>query len=261
MADVTVVPSPTLLTAFKVLTFDVYGTLIDWKPAIYKAIVDSAPFTHVPSSSPLRDHHNLIKNYYERCERQFQAESPGMEYSELLSNVYKAIVKEAAISGVSDADIESAAQNFGNSVKDWPAFPDTLEALRKLQKHYKLVPLSNSSPQTFGASLKGPFAGFNFDAYYLAAAIGSYKPDPRNFEYLLQHVKSDFGVEKEGILHVAQSLHHDHVPAERIGLARCWVDRTGGMGNLDEGEKVSVNWHVKSLGELAELVEEAFGKA
>lgn len=256
MANVTVEASPEPLTAFKLLSFDVYGTLIDWKPAIYKVIVESAPFARLPSSSPFKDSTNLMQNYFDRHQRELQSQHPDMEYSELLANVYRATSKDAAIDGVSDREIEAAAKEFSNSVGDWAAFRDTMDALRKLQKHYKLVTLSNSSPSTFGASLQGPFKGFNFDKYYLASDIGSYKPNPRNFEYLLEHVKSDLGIEKTEILHVAQSLYHDHVPAAKMGLARCWVDRAG--ANTDEA--VVVNWHIKSLEELADLVEEAFEK-
>lgn len=257
MSKVLVEPSPTPLTAFKLLSFDVYGTLIDWETGIYNAIVNSAPLSRLPSDSPLKDRKSLIQRY-ERHERSIQIKHPGLEYADLLAAVYTAILDDMSIGGTRRDEIDAAATAFGQSVGQWPAFPDTLDALRKLQSHYKLVPLSNSSPSTFGASLEGPFKGFSFDKYYLAADIGSYKPDPRNFEYLLEHAKKDFGVEKGEVLHVAQSLHHDHVPATEFGLARCWVDREGVMGE-PVGE-VSVNWKVKSLGELAGLVEEAFGE-
>lgn len=257
MANVLVEASPTPLTAFKLLSFDVYGTLIDWETGIYNTIVNSAPFARLSQDSPLKNRKSLMQSY-ERHERAIQVKHPGLEYAELLAAVYKAILDDLLIDGTSREEIDAAAKDFGSGVGQWPAFPDTLDALRTLQKHYKLVPLSNSSPSTFGASLQGPFKGFTFDKYYLAADIGSYKPDPRNFEYLLEHAKKDFGVEKGEILHVAQSLHHDHVPATKFGLARCWVDREGVMGE-PVGE-VRVNWKVKTLGELAGLVEEAFGE-
>ena len=258
MANVAIEKSKQPLTAFKVLSFDVYGTLIDWESGIYNAIVESEPLASVPADSPLKDRKTLLEQY-EHCERQIQKVNPGMEYATLLAEVYKDVAKSLSLPTTPSPDeISAAASTFSKSVKDWPAFPDTLAALRTLQKHYKLVPLSNSSPATFGASLAGPFAGFSFDAVYLAAQIGSYKPDRRNFEYLIEHVQADFGVAKDGILHVAQSLHHDHVPATEFGLARCWVDRSGVMGI--PVENVSVNWEVKTLGELADLVEKAFAE-
>jgi len=258
MASVTVEQSKTPLTAFKVLSFDVYGTLIDWESGIYNAVVESAPFASLPADSPQRDRKTVLEQY-EHHERKIEHANPGMEYATLLAEVYKGIVTSLAPSTVpSSEEVSASAETFSKSIKDWPAFPDTLAALRTLQKHYKLVPLSNSSPSTFGASLAGPFKGFSFDAVYLAAQIGSYKPDRRNFEYLIEHVKADFGVDKDQILHVAQSLHHDHLPATEFGLARCWVDRSGVMG-VPVG-KVSVHWEVKALGELADLVEKAFAE-
>lgn len=93
---------------------------------------------------------------------------------------------------------------------------------------------------------------------YTAAEIGSYKPDLRNFEYLIKRVGEDHGVEKSQLLHVAQSLFHDHEPAGRMGIESVWVDRGGIMGDLKEGTVGRFNWEVKSIGEFAELVERAF---
>jgi 2-haloalkanoic acid dehalogenase type II len=254
----TLEPSTTPLTHFSLLSFDVYGTLVDWETGISNAILTSTPFQFLPKDHSLKDRTVIIKAY-EKLERSIQAANPALEYSELLSQVYRRLCTEQAIPA-SSAEIDQAAKHFADSVKSWPLFPDTLPALRKLQKRYKLVPLSNSSPSTFGASLAGPFEGFKFDAVYLAADIGSYKPDLRNFDYLVEHVKSEFGVEKGRVLHVAQSLFHDHVPAGKMGLERCWVDREGVMGEVsdDQRKDVTVNWVVKSLGELAETMEKAF---
>ena len=255
----TLEPSKTPLTHFSLLSFDIYGTLIDWETGISTAILTSAPFQTLPNDHPLKDRTTILKAY-ENLERSIQTTDPSLEYSALLSQVYHRLCTEHAIIPSSPTEIDEAAKQFGNSVKDWPLFADTLSAIRTLRKRYKLVPLSNSSPQTFGASLAGPFDGFEFDAAYLAADIGSYKPDLRNFEYLVEHVKSEFGIEKERVLHVAQSLYHDHVPARKMGLERCWVDREGVMGEvgLDKSGDVPVNWIVKNLAELAEIVEKAF---
>ena len=250
--------SKTPLTHFSLLSFDVYGTLIDWETGISTAILTSAPFESLPQDHPLKDRTAILKAY-ENVERAIQTTDPALEYSALLAEVYRRLCTEQAIPA-SSTEIDQAATHFGSSVKDWPLFADTLPALRTLQKHYKLVPLSNSSPATFGASIAGPFEGFEFDAAYLAADIGSYKPDLRNFDYLVEHAKSEFGVEKGRVLHVAQSLFHDHIPAEKMGLERCWVDREGVMGGVSDDQMgdVSVNWIVKSLSELAEIVEKAF---
>jgi len=253
----TLVPSSTPLTHFKLLSFDVYGTLIDWEGGIYTSLTSSTPFSRLPTTHPLLSRKTLLLAAEER-ERSIQAAHPDMDYSEILSEIFKSLIQDHDVP-VEEGELDSSASQFANSVGSWPAFPDTLAALKKLKEHYYLVPLTNSSPRTFGASLAGPFAGFDFSAYYTAADIGSYKPDLRNFEYLFQHVKQKFGVEKAQILHVAQSFHHDHEPAAKLGLESCWVDRNGVMGDVDaQGSSARFGWKVQSLGELAEMVEKAF---
>jgi 2-haloalkanoic acid dehalogenase type II len=255
------VPTNTPLTHFKLLSFDIYGTLIDWEAGVQKVFTKTVPIARLPPNHPLRQRKEILEAF-EKYERPIQTEQPGLEYSKLLSAVYKLIIRGAKIDATEE-ELEAAATEFGDGVGEWPAFPDTVEALHRLKKHYYLVPLTNSSPKTFGASLAGPLAGFKFSAYHTAADIGSYKPDLRNFDYLLKHCKDDFGVEKGDILHVAQSLHHDHAPAKKMGMTSCWVDRSGLMGNIygaakakEEGAEYA--WEVKSLGELADLVDEAY---
>ncbi len=96
----------------------------------------------------------------------------------------------------------------------------------------------------------------NFDAIYTAEDIGSYKPDPRNFTYLIEHMEADLGIRRAEILHTAQSLRHDHVPAEKARLARAWIDRrsdkkgTGATG--EPARPPQLDFHFKSLAELVE---------
>ena len=125
----------------------------------------------------------------------------------------------------------------------WPAFPDTADALRALERHYRLVILSNVHRDGFAASNRK--LGVEFDAIYTAQDIGSYKPADANFEYLLSHLKSDFGLEKADILHTAQSLHHDHTPARRFGLANAWIDRQ----RLSEGGSWGATEKVEAMPE------------
>jgi 2-haloalkanoic acid dehalogenase type II len=113
-------------------------------------------------------------------------------------------------------------QAFGASVPDWPAFPDTVTALRYLQRHYKLVILSNVDRASFEGS--NARLGVTFDAIHTAQDVGSYKPDPANFRYLLDRLAAA-GHSPGEILHTAQSLFHDHAPAQAIGLASAWIDR------------------------------------
>jgi 2-haloalkanoic acid dehalogenase type II len=110
-------------------------------------------------------------------------------------------------------------------VPHWPAFPDTADALRILKKHYKLVILSNVNRDGFAASNRK--LGVGFDAVYTAEDVGSYKPAPGNFAHMLERLAGEHGLSPGDILHTAQSLFHDHVPAKAAGLACAWIDRQG----------------------------------
>jgi 2-haloalkanoic acid dehalogenase type II len=248
------VPTSRPVTSFKLLSFDVYGTLIDWEGGIYDAYKATKPFASLPHDHKLRDRKTLLEES-EKQERAQQVKDQGAEYATILARTFEQLVTDYDLN--SGDDIKKDAEEVGNSVGKWPVFPDTLEALGRLKKHYKLVPLTNSSPQTFGASVKGPFKNFEFDARYLATEIGSYKPDLRNFEYLFSHVKKDFSIEKDDILHVAQSLHHDHAPAKKVGLTSVWIDRKGAMGNAADAQYA---WQFDTLGEFADFVDKEFAK-
>jgi len=200
------------LSDFKVLTFDCYGTLIDWESGIFNAL---EPLRKKGASDKTRD--QVLENYAQHESAQ-EEETPAMAYSLLLAVVYKRLAKEW---GVAVTDEE--ANVFGASVPDWPEFADSVEALRYLKKHYKLVILSNVDRLSFRSS--NARLQVVFDAIYTAQDIGSYKPSPRNFEYMLQRLQSDFGLGKKDILHTAQSLFHDHAPANQFGLASAWIDR------------------------------------
>ena len=115
------------------------------------------------------------------------------------------------------------AAAFGASVPHWPAFADSADALRALKKRFRLVILSNVHAEGFQASCRK--LGVAFDAVYTAGEIGSYKPDPRNFNHMLARLHADHGIARGDILHTAQSLFHDHVPARQAGLANAWIDR------------------------------------
>ena len=112
----------------------------------------------------------------------------------------------------------SEADVFGASVGKWPIYPDTIEALKQLKKHYKLVILSNVDKKSFAQVLKGALAGIEFDAVYVAEEIGSYKPDLKNFQYLITHARDELDVQTEQILMTANGLKSDHVPAMKVGM-------------------------------------------
>ena len=164
---------------------------------------------------------------FARCESQRQAETPDRLYPELLRVVHGDLAREFELASSPELDVD-----FGRSVPYWPAFPDSADALRRLKQHYKLVILSNVDREGFAASHRK--LGVEFDAIYTAEDVGAYKPDPRNFAYMLDRLERDLGVTAATVLHTAQSLFHDHVPAARAGLARSWIDR--------QGLKESENW-------------------
>lgn len=126
------------------------------------------------------------------------------------------------------------------------------------------MPLTNMDHFSYGGTLAGPLKGCPFTASYLAEDIGSYKPDLANFRYLFDHLKADYGIEKDEICHVAQSLFHDHGPAKKVGLRSVWVDRYGileaeGRSWEDLQGEYGMVGRVSSLAELADLVDEALG--
>jgi 2-haloacid dehalogenase len=200
------------LNDFKVMSFDCYGTLIDWERGILEAL---APMRQSAGHS---NSDQEILQAYAAAESDEEERSPGVGYRQILKAVH------ATLAGQWEhpAD-EKAGERFASSVSRWPAFPDSSDALDYLTKHYKLVILSNVDGSSFEGSAR--HLGMKFDAVYTAEDIGSYKPNPANFRYLIDHVRSDFGIEREGILHVAQSLFHDHVPAKEAGMTTVWIDR------------------------------------
>ena len=199
------------VTDYTTLTFDCYGTLIDWETGIHDAL---GPWLARNRASLSRDD---VLELFGREEAAQQRETPDMIYSELLAAVIRRMGGELGY----DVDDEEAAR-FGASVEYWPVFPDSGEALAYLKQHNRLVILSNVDRTSFAHS--NTKLGVAFDAVYTAQDVGSYKPDARNFAYLVDHL-AELGVARDEILHTAQSLTHDHVPAEDAGLATCWIDR------------------------------------
>lgn len=202
------------LQEFQVLTFDCYGTLIDWESGLAMALR--------PLTSRAAVGREVALEAFARAESRQQALTPAMPYAALLAAVHRQLAAEWDTATTPAEDAE-----FGASVGDWPAFPDTAEALGYLKRHHRLVILSNVDRASFARTERR--LGVAFDAVHTAEEIGSYKPDGRNFAYLLERLAGD-GWDREQVLHVAQSLFHDHVPANAAGLASCWIDRRGGAG-------------------------------
>ncbi|WP_407050427.1 haloacid dehalogenase type II [Methyloraptor flagellatus] len=231
------------LREFKALTMDCYGTLIDWETGIWNALQP------LLSAGGLTIGREEALQTFGRFESDQQAATPSLRYSALLAVVHARLAAHWGVA--TQADLHD---RFGGSVPDWPAFPDSAEALAYLARHFKLVILSNIDNASFAASRRK--LGIAFDAVYTAEDIGSYKPSPRNFTYLLARADIDLKLAPDQILHVAQSLFHDHVPAAKAGLARCWIDRRAGLAGSG-ATAVPAEWpqpdfRFTSLGALAE---------
>ena len=199
------------LSDFKVLSFDCYGTLIDWESGMIEGL---KPLTDKLVQELSRD---TILEAHAKHESFQQRQTPAMVYPDILATVYKRLAEDWRV----DVPWEDCVQ-YGQSVLDWPAFPDSADALKYLKEHFKLVILSNVDNKSFAASQKK--LGVAFDAVYTAQDIGSYKPDDGNFSYMLHHLRG-LGFAKPDILHIAESMFHDHAPANRFGLESCWIYR------------------------------------
>ena len=120
---------------------------------------------------------------------------------------------------------DDEAVAFGDSVGAWPAFDDSTRSLKQLRRRFKLGVLTNCDDDLFAASNRR--LGVDFDWVVTAQQVGSYKPNPHNFEVLRERLHES-GIAAARILHVAQSLYHDHAPAQRLGFHSVWIDRRHG---------------------------------
>jgi len=236
------------LTDFNTLTFDCYGTLIDWESGIWDAM---QPLIHANQRDDITRRIGLES--FAQLETAQELETPDLLYPKLLARVHRSLADHLNMGSTAELD-----QVFGTSVAHWPAFPDTADALRILKRHFKLVILSNVNRGGFAASAKK--FGVEFDAIYTAEDVGSYKPNPANFEFMLERLKKDHGIEPNQILHTAQSLHHDHVPATSFDLAKAWIDRQN-LANSDNWgatarveNRPEVDYLFTSMGEMADAV-------
>jgi len=235
------------LNEFAALSFDCYGTLIDWESGLWAALQPLLARRRAPAA---RD---ATLAEFATAEARVQAETPSLPYAQVLAEVHRRLV--VAWKAAPDAD---ETRRFGESVGDWPAFPDTADALRRLKRRFRLVILSNVNHAGFARSL--PKLGVAFDDVFTAEDIGSYKPDPRNFTFLIARM-AEHGIAKENILHVAQSLFHDHAPANATGLTSVWIDRRAGKqgwgATAPPPEGVHWDYRFESMGAFADACDAA----
>jgi 2-haloacid dehalogenase len=235
------------LTDFRALTFDCYGTLIDWESGMSEGL---RPLTSRLSPKLSRDQ---ILEAHARHESSQQLQTPSMLYSHLLPIVYKRLAEEWGLSVPWDECVA-----YGQSVKNWPAFTDSAGALQYLKRHYKLIILSNVDNVSFAASNKK--LQVEFDAIYTAEDTASYKPSDRNFDYMLQSLGT-LGISKNEVLHTAESMFHDHGPANKYGLASCWIyrrhDQHGFGATMHPGDMPKVDFRFNSMADLVKAHQEA----
>lgn len=233
------------LADFDALSFDCYGTLIDWEAGI------AAVLRRWAGAHGLALSDEALLTAYSTYEAEAEREHPTDPYPRILDRSMHAL---GAALGVSVSDQEAAA--FGCSVPDWPAFPDSVGALARLARRYKLIILSNVDRASFAGSNKR--LGVTFTSALTAEDIGSYKPSPRNFEALVAEV-ARLGIPEGRLLHVAQSLFHDHVPAKAAGLPTVWINRRhakpGWGATPDPQEPVTPDWTFPSMAAFADAVD------
>ena len=233
------------LTDFEALSFDCYGTLIDWEAGLAAVLVEWARERNLDVSQ------EALLAAYSPIEAVVETERPTDPYPQVLARSMR-MLGESLGAEVSDAD----AARLAGSVPDWPAFPDSHDALIALRQRYKLIILSNIDRASFAASNRR--LDVEFTSILTAQDIGSYKPAPRNFDALTQEA-ARLGIAEGKLLHVAQSLFHDHVPAKQVGLPTVWInrrhDRPGWGATPQPAAPVKPDWEFPSMAAFADAVD------
>ncbi|RME45213.1 MAG: haloacid dehalogenase type II [Deltaproteobacteria bacterium] len=225
--------------AFEVLSFDCYGTLIDWEQGILGALRPIFAMHAVTA-----DEAEILSAY-----ARFEAEVEGGEYQSYRFVLKTVLEKLGEHFGFSPSPAQIGA--FVSSQRKWPPFPDAPEALRRLQGKYRIGVVSNIDRDLFVHSQR--LLKVSFDWVVTASEVRAYKPSPKMFEAAIERA----GVAKEKILHVAQSLYHDIAPAKAFGLTTVWVDRRKGLpgSGATPPAKATPDFEVPDLHALAEAAE------
>ena len=196
--------------AFDAVTFDCYGTLIDWETGILAGLRKALAAHGVDAAD------DALLEAFATAEARLES-GHYLPYRTVLAAAARSVGNGL---GIEVTDEEAAA--FGGSVGDWPAFDDSTRSLRILRRRFKLGVLTNCDDDLFAASNRR--LGVDFDWVLTAQQLGAYKPNPHNFEALRERLHAS-GIAAARILHVAQSLFHDHVPAKKLGFHTVWIDR------------------------------------
>lgn len=226
---------------FAALSFDCYGTLIDWETGIAAALRPWAQRAGIDADD------GALVSAHGRHETVVQSEMPTTPYPAVLAETMRRIGSDL---GAPVTDDEAAA--YGRSVGDWPAFADSPAALARLAERFKLIIASNVDRASFARSNER--LGVQFDLVVTAEDVGAYKPNHAHFEAVLGAL-GELGVADDGLCHVAESLYHDHEPAAALGLPSVWIHRRhhrDGFGaTATPTGGVEPAWRFTSLGEFA----------
>lgn len=217
------------------LSFDCYGTLIDWETGIVQALQPWCAWHDVELPA------DELLALFARHENVVEAEHPTMGYPEVLGESLRRIAASLGLTATADECAE-----FGATVGAWPAFADTAASLRRLHRRYRLIIVSNVDRASFARSNRR--LGVHFDLVVTAEDVGSYKPSLGHFHSLFEQLPA-VDVERSQLLHVAQSLFHDHGPAQQLGLPSVWIDRRhdrAGDGATPPVD-VDVTWRYPSM--------------
>jgi putative hydrolase of the HAD superfamily len=236
------------LADLRAMSFECYGTLFDWEAGIAAVLRPWAREAGVDL-----DDEGLLRAYGD-AEAAVEGEKPTTAYPGILEESFR-----RTGTGLGRPVDDAWARRLGLSVPDWPAFPDSAAALRSLAEHYQLIILSNVDRAGFAGSnrhLDGRFA-----AVITAEDVGAYKPADAHFR-ALESTLDDLGIARGALVHVAQSLFHDHVPANRHGLSSVWVNRRHDRPGWGATPEPSGAWtyqlEVTSMAELAAAADAAF---
>ena len=208
-------------TRFEILTFDCYGTLIDWEAGILSVLhqILSNHGKEIDDATLLQ----LYGDFEQRAE-----EAPFQPYREVLASVVRQFGKELGFTPTPEE-----VRSLPDSLSKWRPWPDTIASLRQLKARFRLAILSNVDDDLFAATL--PQLAVDFDEIITAQQAQAYKPSRKLFELALRRLN----VPAKRILHVGQSIYHDVVPAQALGLATVWVDRQSaraGIGAVKSAE-------------------------
>src|SRR5215469_1393501 len=225
-------------SSIRLITFDCYGTLIDWETGILASL--RALLHNLP---PIED--DKLLNLYGEIEAQLES-GPYMAYRAILGRAAQEIGRRLGVA-INAGD----SQRFAESLRLWKPFPDTVDALNSLAKRYKLGIISNVDDALFADTQRQLKTSFAF--VVTAQQVRSYKPSQKNFQEALSRAEKA-GIHKDQVLHAAESLYHDVGPANALGLKTAWVHRRfdkPGFGATKPGTAMPAV-RVRSVGELAE---------